>query len=63
VIYFPKCLSFGTTQGYDPKVTLLSLRFKSNFLVKKFVLLNAPFVLAILDLISWVHLAFILAVF
>jgi hypothetical protein len=63
VIYFPKCLSFGPIQGYDPKVALLSLKFKPNFLVKKFFVLNASFVLAILDLISRVHLAPILVVF
>jgi len=63
VIYFPKCLNFGPRQGYDPNVTLISLKFKPNFLVKIFFLLNASFVLAILDLISWVHLALILAVY
>jgi len=50
-------------QGYDPKVTRLTLKFKPTFRVKIFFLLNASFVLAILDLISRVHLALILAVF
>ena len=62
MIYFPKCLSFSSMQGYDPKVTRLTLKFKPTFRVKIFFLLNASFVLAILDLISRVHLALILAV-
>jgi hypothetical protein len=52
-IYFPQCPRFTTTQSYAPNVALyyFYLKFKSSFQVKRvFFLLNAAFVMAILDL-------------
>jgi hypothetical protein len=57
---FPKCPSFSTIQCYAPNLTLthVFLKFKSNLLLKiTFLLWNAALGMAILHLISRVHLA------
>jgi len=59
---FPTCPFFRTIQRHAPNVALyyvLSLKFKSSLLVKRifFFFLKAAFGMAIIDLISRLHLA------
>jgi len=56
LIYFPKRPVVGTIQILL-HFTGFILKFKSNLLVKKSFLLKAAFAMAVLDLISHVHLA------
>jgi hypothetical protein len=57
--YFPVCLNFSTIQSYAPNVAFESflLYLKSSLLVQRvFFLLNASSAMAVLDIISRVHL-------
>ena len=61
LIYFPQCPVFSTVQSDTPnahtKFTSLFFKCKATLLVTVFILLNATFAVAVLGLISCVHLA------
>ena len=56
LIYLARCPSFSAIQSYAPNVALV---FKSIFLVKTVFLLNAAVVIAVLYLVSLLHLSII----